>query len=92
MELLTRDFLVEVVERTGPAEMRDITMRTLCFVELVRRGELWAVASDALKTYTLNAEGAFNKSIRYQAMRELAKRTTEGTQPTNDEAAAGKTA
>ncbi len=82
MELLTRDFLVEVVERTGSAEMRDVTMRNLCFTELVRRGELWAVSSDALKTYTLNTEGVFDKSIRYQAMKELAKRTAGAAQPT----------
>jgi hypothetical protein len=82
MELLTRDFLVEVVERTGSAEMRDVTMRNLCFTELVRRGELGAVSSDALKTYTLNTEGVFDKSIRYQAMKELAKRTAGAAQPT----------
>jgi hypothetical protein len=76
MELLTRDFLVEVVERTGSVEMHDVTMRNLCFTELVRRGELGAVSSDALKTYTLNTEGVFDKSIRYQAMKELAGRTT----------------
>jgi hypothetical protein len=84
MELLTRDFLVEVVERTGSAEMRDVTMRNLCFTELVRRGELGAVSSDALKTYTLNTEGVFDKSIRYQAMKELAKRTAGAAQPTTD--------
>jgi hypothetical protein len=75
MELLTRDFLVEVVERTGSVETRDVTMRNLCFIELVRRGELGTVSSDALKTYTLNTEGVFDKSIRYQAMKELAGRT-----------------
>lgn len=90
MELLTRDFLVEVVERTSYAEMRDITMRTLCFAELVRRGELWAISSDALKTYTLNTEGAFDKSIRYQAMKELAGRTPILTPA--DEAATGTNA
>jgi len=77
MELLTSDFLVEVVERTGSVEMHDVTMRNLCFIELVRRGELGAVSSDALKTYTLNTEGIFDKSIRYQAMKELAGRTAK---------------
>jgi hypothetical protein len=75
MELLTSDFLVEVVERTGSVEMRDVTMRNLCFNELVRRGELAALSSDALKTYTLDTEGVFDKSIRCQAMKELAYRT-----------------
>jgi hypothetical protein len=84
MELLTRDFLVEVVERTGSAGMQDITMRILCFTELVRRSELWAVSSDALKTYTLNTQGAFDKSIRYEAMKELAKRTSEAAKPINN--------
>jgi hypothetical protein len=92
MELLTRDFLVEVVERTGSVEMQDVTMRNLCFTELVRRGELLAVSSDALKTYTMNTEGIFDKSIRYQAMKELASRTARAAQPTNNEATAGKNA
>ncbi len=90
MELLTREFLVEVVERTGTVEMQDVTMRNLCFTELVRRDELWAVSSDALKTYTLDREGAFNKSVRYQAMKELAGRTP--VLRLADEAAADKNA
>lgn len=84
MELLTSDFLVEVVERTGSIEMRDITMRNLCFTELVRRGELAALSSDALKAYTLDTEGVFDKSIRCQAMKELADRTVRAAQPTAD--------
>lgn len=84
MELLTSDFLVEVVERTGSIEMRDVTMRNLCFTELVRRGELAALSSDALKAYTLDTEGVFDKSIRCQAMKELADRTVRATQPTSD--------
>jgi hypothetical protein len=77
MELLTSDFLVEVVERTGSIEMRDVTMRNLCFTELVRRGELAALSSDALKAYTLDTECVFDKSIRCQAMKELAYRTEQ---------------
>jgi len=84
MELLTSDFLVEVVERTGSIEMRDVTMRNLCFTELVRRGELAALSSDALKAYTLDTEGVFDKSIRCQAMKELADRTVRAAQPTAD--------
>jgi hypothetical protein len=75
MELLTSDFLVEVVEKIESVEIYDITMRNLCFCELVRRNALQAVSSDALKAYTLNTDGTFDKSIRYQAMRELAHRT-----------------
>jgi hypothetical protein len=88
MELLTRGFLVETVERTGAIEIRDITIRNLCFTELVRRGQLEALSSDTLKAYTLDKEGAFNKSIRFQAMKELAARTARTSQATADEAVA----
>ncbi len=49
MELLARNFLVGVVEQTGSPDQRDIEMRRLCFAELVRRGELWAIVSTPLK-------------------------------------------
>ena len=75
MELLDRKFLVPTVERTDSTDGRDITMRCLCFVELVRRNELWAVAGPALKVYTVDEQGFYGKSIRCEAMKELATRT-----------------
>jgi hypothetical protein len=79
MELLDRVFLVGVIEHTDSADQRDITMRRLCFTEIVRRGELVAVASDALRVYTVDAQGFYGKSIRCWAMNELAARTGPGT-------------
>ena len=75
MELLARDFLVGVVERSGEADQRDITMQRLCFAELSRRGELWAAASNALKAYVIDEGKLFGKEICCEAMRELAERT-----------------
>ena len=75
MELLARNFLVGVVEQTDSPDQRDIEMRRLCFAELIRRGELWALASNALKVYTLDEGGFYGKIIRCEAMAELAGRT-----------------
>lgn len=78
MELLARNFLTGVVEQTNSPDQRDIEMRRLCFTELGRRGELWAIASTALKVYTLDEGGFYGKIIRCEAMAELAGRTRPG--------------
>jgi len=78
MELLARNFLAGVVEQTDSPDQRDIEMRRLCFAELARRGELWALASSALKIYTLDENGFYGKVIRFEAMAELAGRTRPG--------------
>ncbi len=78
MELLARNFLTGVVEQTSSPDQRDIEMRRLCFTELGRRGELWAIASTALKVYTLDEDGFYGKVIRCEAMAELAGRTRPG--------------
>jgi len=75
MELLARNFLVSVVDRTDSSDQKDIEMRRLCFTELARRGELWSIASVALKVYTLDEDGFYGKIIRCEAMAELAGRT-----------------
>jgi hypothetical protein len=75
MELLARNFLVGLVEQADSPDQRDIEMRRLCFAELARRGELGAVASSALKVYTLDKDGFYGKVIRCHAMAELAGRT-----------------
>ena len=84
MELLARNFLVGVVEQTDSPGQRDIEMRRLCFAELVRRGELWAVASIHLKVYTLDEDGFYGKVIRCEAMAELAGRTRPGENTAED--------
>jgi hypothetical protein len=75
MELLARNFLVSVVELPDSPDRRDIEMRRLCFTELIRRGELWAISSISLKVYTLDEDGFYGKIIRCEAMAELAGRT-----------------
>ena len=75
MDLLTREFLVDVVEKTDSAGKLDISMRCMCFDELVRRNELFALSSEALKVYVLNEGELFSKTIRLAAMAQLADRT-----------------
>jgi uncharacterized protein HemX len=82
MELLARDFLVEIVEQTDTVDQRDIAMQRLCFTELVRRRELWAVASEALKIYVLDEGKLFSKEICCEAMKELTARTGKVTEQT----------
>ena len=84
MELLARNFLTGVVERTDSPDQRDITMRCLCFNELARRNELWSLASAALKVYTLDEDGFYGKVIRCQAMAELAGRTSQKSEDTTE--------
>lgn len=78
MELLARNFLTGVVEQTDSPDQRDIEMRRLCFAELTRRGELWAIVSTTLKVYTLDKDGFYGKIIRCEAMAELSGRTCSG--------------
>jgi hypothetical protein len=78
MELLAKDFLVGVVEGTAVVGPLDIAMRSMCFNELVRRGDLWAVSSQAVRVYILDEGGLFGKSIQCQALAELADRTQKG--------------
>jgi hypothetical protein len=75
MELLARDFLVDVVEKTDSADKLDISMRCMCFDELIRRNQLFALSSEALKVYVLNEGELFSKTIRLAAMAQLADRT-----------------
>jgi hypothetical protein len=55
----------------------------LCFTELVRRGELSAVAGKALAVYTLDEHGFYGKIIRCEAMKELATRTGSSAESEN---------
>jgi len=83
MELLDRNFLVQSVERTDSDDRRDISIRCLCFNELVRRNELSAVAGAALTVYTVDENGFYGKTIRCEAMKELASRTVSSANPEN---------
>ena len=82
MELLEAEFLVGIVERVGHGDFRDVVMHKLVFAELMRRGVLSAVNSDALKVYVLDKGGRYGKRIQCEAMKELALRTGEGEKKT----------
>jgi len=78
MELLGGSFLVKIIETrlAGiPAAGLDIEMQKMCFAELMRRRELSAVSSEALRTYTIDEAGLYGKTIQRQAMEELFHRT-----------------
>jgi hypothetical protein len=78
MELLSGSFLVKVIESRNDgicADGIDIEMQRMCFAELLRRNELEAVSSEALKVYTVDEEGNYGKTIHRQAMEELFRRT-----------------
>ena len=76
MELLELDFLVSIVENTKGNGQNDVTMRKLDFNEILRRGSLRCVNSEALKVYAVNKDNLYDKHIQCEAMGELAERTS----------------
>lgn len=76
MELLALDFLLSIVENIEANEKSDITMRKLCFNELIRTNQLREVDSKALKGYSMDADAHFGKDIQCHALGELAERTS----------------
>ena len=75
MEVLEQDLLVRVVEETKGDDDYDVMMRKLSFKELVRREQLVAADSKALKVYAMNGGNLYGKDIQCEAMKELAGRT-----------------
>jgi len=75
MEMLERDFLVSIVEKTQGNDKNDVMLRKLGFNELVRRGELKAADSKSLKAYAINQGSLYDKRIQCEALKELAERT-----------------
>jgi hypothetical protein len=76
MELLEMDFLLSVVENTKGDDKNDVTMRKLVFNELIRRDQVSAVDSQALKVYTVDEDKLYGKDIQCEAMKKLTDRTT----------------
>ena len=74
MEVLEVDFLLGVVENTRGDDKNNVTMRELAFSELLRRGQLKAADSNALKVYAINNGSLYEKDIQCEAMKELAER------------------
>ncbi len=75
MEMLELDFLLGVVESTRGDDKNDVMMRKLTFNELLRREQLGAVDSDALKVYAINGGNLYGKTIQCEAMKKLTERT-----------------
>lgn len=75
MEMLDMDFLLSVVENTTGNDKNDVTMRKLVFNELMRRDQVSAIDSHALKVYTLDDDRLYGKDIQCEAMKKLADRT-----------------
>jgi hypothetical protein len=78
MELLESDFLLNVVENTQGSDHRDTTIRSLNFDELLRRGQLGRLDSNALRVYALNKGSFYDKHIQCAAIKELSNRTIVG--------------
>ncbi len=83
MEMLEQDFLLGVVENTIGADRNDVIMRKLVFHELLRREQLDAMDSDALKVYAVNEGNLYGKDIQCEAMKKLAERTTRKVKDNN---------
>lgn len=75
MEMLELDFLLGVVESARGDDKNDVMMRKLVFNELLRREQLGAVDSNALKVYAINDGNLYGKGIQCEAMKKLAERT-----------------
>jgi len=75
MELLDTDFLLSVIEDLREDEENDVTMRTICFNEILRRELRNHIDSQALEVYAVDGNCSYGKDIQSQAMQELAQRT-----------------
>jgi len=76
MELLGLEFLLSIVEDVNGDNKTDVTMRKLCFNELIRTDQRSEIDSKALKIYGMDADGLYGKDIQCQALEELAERTS----------------
>jgi hypothetical protein len=77
MEILELEFLLSIIENTDGDDKNDVTMRRLNFNELLRREQLDAIDSNALKVYARNDGNLYGKVIQCEAMKELTKRTVQ---------------
>jgi hypothetical protein len=75
MELLELDFLLGIIENAEGDDKNDVTMRKLCFNEVMRRQQQNEIDSLALKVYSINENNLYGKTIQCEAMRELSLRT-----------------
>jgi hypothetical protein len=79
MELLELDFLLGIIENVEGADKNDVTMRKLCFNEVLRRSQQNEIDSYALKVYSMNENNLYGKDIQCESMKEMALRTGHKT-------------
>lgn len=77
MELLELDFLLSIIENTDGNDKYTVTMRKLCFKEILRRDQQNEIDSNALAVYTVNENNLYGKDIQCEAMKELSLRTEQ---------------
>lgn len=77
MELLELDFLLGVIETTDGDDKYDVTMRKLCFKEVLRKDQQNEIDSIALRVYALNDSNLYGKELQCEAMKELSLRTEQ---------------
>jgi len=75
LELLDTDFLLSIIEDLQENEGNDLTMRKICFNEMLRRDLRNHIDSQALEVYAVDSNCNYGKDIQSQAMMELAQRT-----------------
>ena len=78
MDLLELDFLLKVVENTQDTAANDVSMRTLCFNELIRTRRVSEIDSNSLSVYAIDRGGDYGKDIQLAAMKQLTERTAHG--------------
>ena len=83
MEILEQDFRLSVIENTAGNDSNDVAMRRLSFNELLRRDELMAIDSNALKVYAVNNGNLYGKTIQCEAMKKLTERTVRKSNPSD---------
>lgn len=79
MELLSIDFLLDIVENIESADAAEISMRKLSLHELMRTSRISEVDSNVLRYYCMDEEGLYDRQIQFEAMKELAERTRQHT-------------
>jgi hypothetical protein len=77
MELLELDFLLSIIENTDGDDKYEVTMRKLCFKEVLRRDQQNEIDSQAVKAYAVNENNLYGKDIQCEAMKELSARTEQ---------------
>lgn len=75
MEILELGFLLQIVEDTSGDDVNDVTMRRLCFDEILRRDKLNRVSSKALKIYAKDEQGFYGSQIQCESLKQLSQRT-----------------